>query len=177
MADNAMTKIKKNKFIPFLDVDKDTTFAANNWKRIDYSTIFTLTMNEQEEDVDYICFADPVTEINSNKPELPQEIALYEGNPMYDFMLEEFYNMPTGSECKVPYLICFGGSDTYAWQGICTITSKVLDTVAGKITFSMKMGGDTQKGTYTITDGVPTFVPANANANAEDDEDDDLISG
>lgn len=155
---DAMVKITKDKFIPFLDVLKDLTFAAPSWKRIDYSTIFALSMGEQEEDVDYICFANPVTEISANKPELPQEIAIYQGNPMYDFMLKEFYNMPVGAECKVPYLICFGGEDAYAWMGICTITSKVLDTVAGKITFTMKFGGDIKKGTYTITEGVPEFV-------------------
>lgn len=157
MAD-AMKKLTRNQFIPFLDISKDTTFKTNSWKRIDYSTIFALTMGEQEEDMDYICFENAVTEINSNKPELPQEIALYEGNPMYDFMAKEFYEMPTGSACKVPFLICFGGTDSKAWRGICTITSKVLDTVAGKITFSMKIGGEVEKGTYVITEGVPTFT-------------------
>ena len=76
----AMTKLTRDQFIPFLDTTKDTTFATSTWKRIDYSTIFELTMNEQEEDMDYICYPNAVTEINSNKPELPQEIAVYEGN-------------------------------------------------------------------------------------------------
>lgn len=155
---STMTKLKRDKFIPFLDVEKDITFEANTWKRIDFSTIFALTIGEQEEDMDYICYENAVTEINSNKPELPQEIALYEGNPMYDFMFSELYNLPTGADCKVPFLLCFGGTDKKAWRGVCTITSKVLDTVAGKITFSMKIGGDIEKGTYTISEGVPTFT-------------------
>lgn len=154
---SAMKKLTRDKFIPFLDVQKDVKFESNSWKRIDYSTIFELTMGEQEEDMDYICFENAVTEINSNKPELPQEIAVYEGNPVYDFMIDEFYNMPTGAECKVPFLMCFGGEDKKAWRGICTITSKVLNTVDGKLTFTMKIGGDIEKGTYTISEGVPTF--------------------
>lgn len=154
----AMTKLKRNQFIPFLDTEKDKTFESNTWKRIDYSTIFALTMNEQEEDMDYICFENAVTEINGNKPELPQEIAIYEKNPIYDFMFNEFYNMPTGDDVKVPFLMCFGGTDKKAWRCVATLTSKVLDTVAGKITFSIKLGGDIEKGTYTIDDGVPTFV-------------------
>ena len=154
----AMTKLTRDKFIPFLDVLKDTTFATSSWKRIDYSTIFELTMGEQEEDMDYICYPNAVTEINSNKPELPQEIACYQGNPIYDFLFEEFFNMPTGADVKVPFLMCFGGDDKKAWRCIATITSKVLNTVDGKITFSIKMGGDIEKGTYTISDGTPTFV-------------------
>ena len=159
MAD-AMKKLTRNQFIPFLDTAKDSTYAANTWKRIDYSTIFELTMNEQEEDMDYICFANAVTEINSNKPELPQEIACYEGNPIYDFMAKEFFEMPTGSDTKVPFLMCFGGTGKKAWRCMATITSKVLNTVDGKITFSIKLGGDIDKGTYTIEDGVPTFTKA-----------------
>ena len=41
MAD-AMTKLTRDKFIPFLDTARDLTFATSTWKRIDYSTIFEL---------------------------------------------------------------------------------------------------------------------------------------
>ena len=160
MAD-AMTKLTRDKFIPFLDTAKDLTFATSTWKRIDYSTIFELTMGEQEEDMDYTCYANAVTEINSNKPELPQEIACYEGNPIYDFMFQQFYDMPVGADVKVPFLMCFGGTGKKAWRCVATITSKVLNTVDGKITFSIKMGGDIEKGTYTITEGAPTFTATN----------------
>ena len=159
MAD-AMTKLTRDKFIPFLDTAKDLTFATSTWKRIDYSTIFELTMGEQEEDMDYICYENAITEVKSNKPELPQEIAIYEGNPIYDFMFEQFYNMPVGSDVKVPFLMCFGGTGKKSWRCVATITSKVLNTVEGKIKFSIKLGGDIEKGTYTITEGAPTFTAA-----------------
>lgn len=165
---SAMHKITKDKFIPFLDVLKSLALIDGilkvdtpSWKRIDYSTIFELSAGEQEEDRDYICYASPVTDIDSNKPELPQEIAIYEGNPIYDFIFNEFYNLPVGDACKTGALLCFGGTAQKAWQGIVTITEKTLNTVDGKITFTLKWGGDIDKGTYTITDGVPTFVPAN----------------
>lgn len=162
----AMTKLTRDQFIPFLDTAKaytisngEITYGTASWARIDYSTIFELSAGEQETDQDYICFPNAVTEIDSNKPELPQEIALYEGNPMYDFMIKELQNLPVGSACKVPFLICFGGTGAVAWRGLCTITSKVLNTPDGKITFTMKIGGDVEKGTYTITSGVPSFTP------------------
>ena len=155
-----LTKLKRNEFIPFLDTAKDATYAKSTWKAIDLSTIFELTVGEVEEEMDYICYENAVTEITSNKPELPQEIALYEGNPIYDFMIRELQDLPTGADCKVPFLICFGGTGKKAWRGICTISSKVLNTVDGKVTFSMKIGGDVEQGTYTITAGVPTFTAA-----------------
>lgn len=156
----SLVKLTRNQFIPFLDVLKDTTYATSSWKAVDLSTIFELTMNEQEEEMEYICYENAVTEITSNKPELPQEIAIYEGNSIYDFLITEFYNMPVGSACQVPFLICFGGTGKKAWRGLCTVSSKVLNTVDGKVTFSMKMGGDIDKGTYVITAGVPVFTIA-----------------
>ena len=154
----ALEKLTRDKFIPFLDTSKDLTLASCVWKRVDYSTIFELTMGENEEDMEYICYPSAVTEITGNKPELPQEIALYEGNAVYDFMAKEFYDMPVGSACQVPCLILFGGTEKRAWRNIATLTSKVINSVDGKLTFSIKFGGNIEKGTYTITDGVPTFV-------------------
>ena len=156
----ALEKLTKNQFIPFLDVLKDLTYAVPSWKAIDLSTIFELSVNEQEEDMDYICYENAVTEIMSNKPELPQEIAVYEGNPIYDFLFQELYALNIGEDCKVPFLICFGGTGALAWRGTCTLTSKVLNTVDGKITFSIKMNGEIDKGTFVITEGVPVFTLA-----------------
>ena len=155
---SGMTKLTKDQFIPFLDTAKDADYSSSVWKRIDYSTIFELSAGEQEDDKDYICYATAVTEINSNKPELPQEIAIYEGNPIYDFLATEFYNLPVGEDCKTGCLICFGGTGAKAWRAQVTITEKTLNTVDGVITFTLKFGGDIEKGTYTISEGVPTFV-------------------
>lgn len=153
----SVTKLTKNQFIPFLDINKDKTFEHSKWTRIDYSTIFELTINETEEDVHYICFENPITVVTSNKPELPQEIALYEGNPMYDFMFEELYNLPIGEDCKVPFILTFGGSEKRAWRGICTISGKTLNTIDGRISFSMKIGGEITKGFYKINNGTVEF--------------------
>lgn len=35
-----------------------------------------------------------------------------------------------------------------------------MNTVDRKITFTLKLGGDITRGTYTITNGVPTFTEA-----------------
>lgn len=161
---NAMTKLTKDQFIPFLDVAEDKTYKASDWARIDLSTIFELAINPQSESMDYICYKNAVEEVLSNQPELPQEIALYEGNPMYDYMAEKLYNLPTGDDCKVPFLLCFGGTTKRAWRGICTLLLDTLSTTDGKISFSMKMGGDIELGTYTISDGQPVFTSASAEA-------------
>ena len=155
-----MTKLRKHEFIPFIDVS-GTGGSSPEWKRIDLSTIFDLNPNPQTETMDYISYETPVEEINQYQPELPQEIALYEGNPVYDYMFNMFYNLPVGSETKVPFLLCFGGSDKKAWKvDQTTVVLGSLNTVDGKLSFTLKLGGDIEKGTYAIADGVPTFTAA-----------------
>jgi hypothetical protein len=160
-------KLTKNQFIPFLNTTASSTTAT--WTRIDKSTIFSLNPNPQTESKDYICYESPVEEIDHYEPELPQEIALYRGNPMYDFMFNLFYNLPVGSAAVVPALICFAPStgsgetpDQLAWSvPQCSVTLGELNTVDGKLSFTLKLGGDITRGTYSVsTAGVPTFTTA-----------------
>lgn len=160
MPENAMTKLRKHQFIPFLDTSK-TGGETPTWKRVDLSTIFSLNPNPQTQTMDYISYETPVEEIEKYQPELPQEIALYEGNPIYDFVFGLFYDLPVGSAAKVPALICFGGEAKKAWLvNDCTLVLGELNTVDGKLSFTLKLGGNIERGTYTITSGAPTFSAA-----------------
>lgn len=155
-----MIKLTREQWIPFLDIAKDSTFTANLWKRIDLSTQFELTMGENEEDKDYICNKDTIMEVTSNNIEFPQEIACYEGNAIFDFMKSHFFNMPTYTECEVPFLICYAGTDKIAWRGVAVISGKSINAVDGVITFTIRPKAPTiVRGTWTITDGTPTFTP------------------
>ena len=101
-------KITKNQVIPFIDTSKTVgTTWAPTWKRIDKSTIFDLAFNAQEETTDYICYENAVTEMQQYQPELPQEIALYRGNPVYDFVEEMCRNLSIGADAVVPFLLCW----------------------------------------------------------------------
>ena len=65
----------------------------------------------------------------------------------------------------VKSLMCFGGQDKKAWQvDKTTITLGELNTVDGKISFTLGFGGDITRGTYAITDGAPTFTAATGGA-------------
>jgi hypothetical protein len=156
----SLVKLNKTQFIPFLDASK--TINAGSWvpvwKRIDLSTIFSLNPNPQVTTMDYISYETPVDVIEKYQPELPQEIAIYQGNPVYDFVFAMFHDLPVGSEATVPVLVCFGGTGKLAWQvQNATLVLGELNPVDGKLSFTLKLGGDIEKGTYAITDGVPTF--------------------
>ena len=158
------TMLKKHMCIPFLDVNQGSGTAS--WKRIDKSTIFALNPNPQTEEYDYICYETPVTEVDHYAPELPQEIVMNAGNDMYEFVFGMFYDLPTGEAAKVPCLICFppdGEGNQKAWKiDDCTLELGEMNTVDRKISFTLKLGGDITRGTYTITDGVPAFTAASS---------------
>ncbi|MBQ8088447.1 MAG: hypothetical protein IJ234_08515 [Clostridia bacterium] len=154
---SAMTRLRKTQFIPFLDVS-GTGGASPAWKRIDLSTIFELDAGVQTETMDYISYETPVTEIIGYAPRLPQEIALYQGNAVYDFVSELFYRLPVGAEAKVPALICFGGSERRAWRvDDCVLELGALNAVEGRIRFTLRLGGDIVRGTYALSNGAPAF--------------------
>lgn len=164
----ALVKLLKSQFLLFLDTAKDSTFAKNVWARIDKSTIFDLALNPQTTSNDYIDNNLPEEEVDRYQPEMGQEIALYQGNPMFDFIYGMIYDLPVGAEVKVPYLLCFGGNEKKAWRGMATIVLGNLNTVDGKITFTIKFN-TVDKGTYEVKDGAPTFTLAEDNtANGEE---------
>ena len=166
----AETKITKNQVIPFLDISGtiNTENHTPEWARIDRSTIFDLALNPNSQETDYSSLEAPIEEVDKYKPELPQEIALYRGNKIYDFVEQMVIDLPIGDAIRVPALICFppkpgSGSTTTiaAWQVLdCRLLLSNYNSVDGKITFTLKLGGDIDKGTATITGGVPTFTKA-----------------
>lgn len=164
MAETALTKLKKTDYIPFLDTS-GTGSTTPTWKRVTRSKTFSLNPSPQTESLEYIGFETPITEITRYQPELPLDVALNEGDPIYDFVFGLFYDLPIGSEAYVPALICFGGTGKKAWQiKQTTLTLGNLDTVVGTLSFTLNFGGDIERGTYTITAGAPAFTAASGEA-------------
>lgn len=159
----AEVMLRKHQYIPLLDTSGtyNTQNWTPDWQRIDRSTIFDLNVNPTSEEFDYISYETPITEVTGYAPEMEQEVALYEGNPIFDYMFGLFYDLPVGNAVYVPTLICFAGTEKKAWQikkTACMLKS--LNTVDGKLTFTLKMGGDIDRGTYAISNGTATFTPS-----------------
>ena len=160
----AETKITKNTVIPFIDTSETANADSWNpvWKRIDKSTVFNLAFNPQSETVDYIAYESAIEEISNYQPELEQEIALYRGNTIYDFVEGLCINLPVGDAVRVPFLLAWPPKEDKSiagWQvKECRLLLSNYNSVEGKITFTLKLGGDISKGTIAITNGVPTFT-------------------
>jgi len=151
-----VTKLTRDKAMPFLDKNKGVGTAE--YVRIGRSTIFKLDYNADTTDVDFIMYATKQTELNAYKPSMDQEIALYEGDSCYDFLAPLAFALDV-NDSTIPLLLCFPGTPKLAWRvPLNQIVFNDSDFASGKIEFTCNLNGDIEKGTYTITDGVPTFV-------------------
>lgn len=158
-------KITKNKVIPFLDVSNTVGGVSwtPSWKRIDKSTIFDMSFNPQSTTEDYIAYETAIEEISGYQPELPQEIALYRGNEIYDYIEQLCYNLEVGDALRIPFLLAWppqSDGTIKAWQlKECRLLLSNYNSVDGKVTFTLKLGGDIERGTVLISEGVPSFTP------------------
>ena len=158
-------KITKDKVKPFLDISGTIKKGEDNWvpvwKRIDKSTIFDLAFNPQSTTEDYIAYETPIEEISGYQPELPQEIALYRGNEIYDYIEDLCYNLEVGDSLRVPMLLVWppqADGTMRAWQiKDCRLLLSNYNSVEGKVTFTLKLGGTYGRGTVTESGGVPVF--------------------
>ena len=164
----AERKITKNLVIPFLDISNSANAGGTwtpVWKRIDKSTIFDLSFNPQSTTEDYIAYETAIEEISGYQPELPQEIALYRGNEIYDYVEELCYNLEVGDALRIPFLLCFPPEydtagkvkpELKAWRvKDCRLLLSNYNSVDGKVSFTLKIGGDIERITVEIKDGAP----------------------
>ena len=162
-----MAKLTRDLFVPLIDRNKLTGASAEgfDWVRVDKSTIFALAFNPQEETFSYINAPNDSTEVTSYQPELPQEIVLDSSNPLYVAMHDFAMKMPIGSAAEVPCLLVMPDASTgeatkgYLWEHA-IISMQELNSVDGKLTFTMKLNGIKKDGTVTASDGTFVFAEA-----------------
>ena len=156
----ALTRLKKHKFIPYINV---STTSTPSWARIGKSTIFDLTLNANIVTSDFIEDEMPTDDVTYYKPTLPQELQTNAGDASFDYIYEMFKSLPTGEDIKKEILICFAGtsSPVDAWLTNSSVILKDLNSVDEKILFDININKITN-GTVTFdeTTGAPTFTEA-----------------
>ena len=164
-------KLTRNLFIPMLDTDQMIVDGEPTgtpvWVPIDLSTVFEFAFNPNTETYTYICYANDTTETTGYAPTMEQEIVLDNENPMYKAMYPFMMSMPTGSKCKVPLLLVEPDMTTgqptrgRLWSEA-TVSPGTVNTVDGKLTFTLNINGDQQQGTVSKTGSTVTFTPDDA---------------
>jgi hypothetical protein len=141
-------------------------YDATAYKRMQKSTVLTISMNPETETYDYIADESPTEELRRYKMSIDQDMTTIKSEADYELMFGYFYNLKTGSAAKSKVLIVFFEetgtlpSSFKALEAECTIVINDYDAVAGKINFSIMFGGTVKQGDAVLTLGVPAFTAA-----------------
>ena len=169
-------KLTRNLFIPMLDTDHMVPDAEPTgtpvYVPIDLSTVFEFAFNPNTETYTYICYANDTTETTGYAPTMEQEIVLDNENPLYKAMYPFMMSMPTGSKCKVPCLMVEPDMETgeptrgRLWPDA-TVSPGTVNTVDGKLTFTLNFNGEAVEGSVSKTDGKVAFTPDSDDADVD----------
>lgn len=157
-----MSQLTRDLYVPYLDLNKGEG-DTYDWCRIDKSTVFEFSFNPSEETYGYIDSANDTTLITSYAATMEQEIILDNDNAMYAFMYEFCMGMPTGTSASIPALLAEPDSDGAVTRGRlwaeATVSPGSLNTVDGKLSFTINYNGTQTVGDVTYADdGTVTFT-------------------
>lgn len=157
-------------FIPLVDANKIRKLTGfgeagegYDWTRIDKSEIFELQFNPQTETKAYIVNKNDETAIKSYQTTQQQEIVIDGNNQLYSLMYEFAMAFPVGSDAEVPVLLCApsvrkaGEIDGFKWEHT-LITINSLNSVDQKLSFTLNLNGDSERGTVTNEGGKFTYT-------------------
>lgn len=160
-----MAKLTRDKFVILID----TTFGAEpgtyELTRVDKSTIFELSFNPNEETFSYIDSPNDTTEVTGYSLELPQEIILDNKNALYSKLLPKIREaVRTGEPIKAPSCAVYpdistGEATDADMFDEATISPQSLNSVDGKLSFTIKLNGTPKKGTVDYAMNKWTFNP------------------
>lgn len=152
-----LKKLDPREAMLFLDIS-DTRGVAPEWKQVKLTERLGVYLGSVTMERQYVTRDLPSTMLVDYRPCLPQEIALYEGDPVYDFMVKLSYHLFLGEGAVVPALILFGGPHKLAWRADgCVIIPGLLDFARGRITFTIALTSTLRRGTYEVEGEQVTF--------------------
>lgn len=96
--------VHKTKVVPFINVGTD---SAPDWRRIEKSKTFTLSMNPQVKTYDYISSEIPEEEITGYQPSLAQSITMLKGSDDYEEFFNMLFTLPTGEDAHRDAMVAF----------------------------------------------------------------------
>lgn len=159
------SKTKKNQVAIYVSNNTDLK-SVIDWLRIAKSTANTINMNGETESFDYIDAEKATTELKSYAPSMDHDIAMYKGNPDYEWAFDKFYYGDVGDDAKGSVLVIFQDHESAAGvykAFVCgaTFTVTSMDAVSGVVNVSITFNGDPIFGVVSGS-GTPTFTEAPA---------------
>ena len=154
--------VHKTKVVPFINVGTD---SAPDWRRIEKSKTFTLSMNPQVKTYDYISSEIPEDEITGYQPSLAQSITMLKGSDDYEEFFNMLFTLPTGEKAHRDAMVAFyqekgksGGDDVYkAWKIDALVKISQMDTVDESLSLDLSFN-KIVTGALSFASGKAEFI-------------------
>lgn len=115
--------INKTEIVPYVNRYKDTE-GKTDWVQIKKATSFTLNLNPETEEYDFISSKQKETVVKSYAPSLDVPLTMQRGEDDYNIFFDAVYGMPVGADASRKVLLVF-----YQEKGIERIPVMVHDDV------------------------------------------------
>lgn len=115
--------INKTEIVPYINRYKDTE-SKTDWVQIKKATSFTLNLNPETEEYDFISSKQKETVVKSYAPSLDVPLTMQRGEDDYNIFFDAVYGMPVGADASRKVLLVF-----YQEKGIERIPVMVHDDV------------------------------------------------
>lgn len=155
-----MSKLTRDKYAPYIDLDKGTGEGTYKWARVRKSTIFELSANAQEDTYGYIDTQNDTTEVTSYQPQLPLETITESTDEVFRFMQKYLFDFPMGSDTIVPFMLVYPNikddgtvDDKYENAIIfdeAVVSNLSLNTVDQQATWTEMLNGTPKRGYVAI---------------------------
>lgn len=152
------TMVKKFHQLFFINTG---TPASPVWVQVKKATDNTITMNAETSVRDYIVDESPTTVLERYAPGMAFPLDMYKGEADYEYFYEKFYNLHTGADAVTEVLFvdyAHGSTSFNAWKADCVVVIDNMNPVESTITANVTINGTVDKGTATVTAGVPVFT-------------------
>lgn len=157
-----MSKLTRDMFEPYIDLDKGAGAADSSykWERVRKSTIFEFSANAQEETFGYIDAQNDTTEVTSYQPQLPLESVPESEDKVYAFMQKYLFEFNLGKSTQVPFLLVYpiikedGTVDDKYRNAIifdeAVVSNLTLNTVDQLATWTEMLNGNPKRGYVAV---------------------------
>ena len=140
-------------------------YVTDAYKRIKKSTTLEIVLEPNTEEYDFIADMNPTEILKNYKVSLAQDLTMIKGEEDFEYFWEQLYNLPKVPEVKTKVMIAFmfdgdKSAGYRAWETDAQIMFDNINGVDSKINFTINFGGTIRLGTATMSDGTPTFAPA-----------------
>lgn len=148
----------RNQWCGFIDISETST---PTWARVRLSEKLQLDEGTKTESYNFVDSDSETTTITGFAPKFELEQFAEANDTLYAYLNKAQHEM-NATKRETTFLFCRPGSEHYAEEYPVMLTDIKVNAPDQKIEYTLASRGKATIGTWSITEGVPTFTPSSS---------------